>query len=476
VLLTAAAVVVIIIFGFLLQPKPSRLLGENCLLLDEEFLANDAENLCQMAEIAKDDPRISILTPVDQVERPDSLNPEETTPSTCTHYVSPTGDDANNGSSPSTPFGSIMKGVNSITAGDVLCVRDGVYYEAISISQSGSPSQPITIMAFPGETPIIDGRAGLQGVNTGLPKCNNGCSGSQLAKIDPISGKGHVWPGLVNITGSHIVFDGFEITRSMGRGINIERAQDVKITNCDVHHSRHGGILAYKDTSDILVESCKFWWNAEFAPYSRSSSTLNWPVIVLLRGQNILARNNVVFNNWGEGMAAGRDSRFVTIESNTVYDNYALQIYVNHAQDVVINRNLTYFSADTTFYRGTKPSECIAINNETEQVSQLSRNIEVTNNIAAGCRYNFGLWSQGDVNGTENLLVSHNTFVEGFEGGIRISDATDVPHKNVRFKNNIIVQSSGNSLSLETTIGITFSHNLWWPKIYPRAIQSKQGA
>ena len=381
----------------------------------------------------------------------------------CTFLVSPSGSDSNNGTSTVSAFKTIQKGINSLTPGGVLCVRSGTYYEAIRLSKSGSASSPLTITAYPGEKPIIDGRAGVDGLNTGLPSCPNGCSNSQLARVDPISGKGYVWESLVSITGSYITFEGFEIKRSMGRGVSIVGATQVGFRNNSIQHSRHGGILVYSDASYVTVEGNKIWWNADFAPYSRGNS-LNWPMIVMVRGQHVTIRNNQVFNNWGEGIGAGRGARYITIEGNTVFDNYALQIYVDHAQEVLINGNLAYFSGDPTFYRGGKPSECIAINNETSSTEHLNKNITVTNNLVRGCLYNFGLWVQGSKWGTENLLVAHNTFVDGYEGGIRIARADAIAHKNVRFKNNIVIQRSGKPIALSTTAGISFSHNLWWPQ------------
>jgi len=381
----------------------------------------------------------------------------------CSYYVATDGNDSNDGISIFTPFEAIQKGIDTINPGEVLCVMGGTYFEALSITQSGTPSNPITITAYPGEKPIIDGRAGVDGLNSGLPTCATECSAAQLAHLDPESGMGHVWEALVNITGTHIIFDGFEVKRSMGRGVSVVAAEEVRIINCAIHHSRHGAILVNPDASHVIIDGCKVWQNGAFAPYSRGNS-LNWPIIVMARGKNIVIRNNEVFNNWGEGMGAGRGARFVVIEGNTVYDNFALQIYVDHAQDVVINRNLVYFSDDATFYRGGLPSECIAINNETAYATNFSRNILVINNLVRGCKYNFGLWVQGGQWGTEDLLVANNTFVEGYEGGMRIAEAVDLPHKNVRLKNNIILQSSGSPLVLETGSGISFSHNLWWPR------------
>lgn len=379
----------------------------------------------------------------------------------CSYVVATDGSNDETGSV-TDPFRTIQAGIERLQPGDRLCVRGGFYTETLTIDAAGTSDQPITIMAYPGEHPVIDGQAGKRGLNTGYPLCANGCRESDLAEVDPVSGKGHVWEALVTISGEHVVFTGFDVQKSMGRGLILTDALNVTIKNINVHHSRHGGILAFTDAHQITIEGCTVWWNGEFASYSRSPA-LDWPVILMVRGTDVAVRNNAVFNNWGEGIGAGRGSKAVLIESNTIYDNYALQIYVDHGQDVTISSNLVYFSEDQTFFRGGAPPECIAINNEIGFSGHLNENIRIVNNLVRGCRYNLGLWAQASLNGVKDLLVAHNTFVDGTEGAILIAPALVTPHKDVRIKNNLIIQSSGIPVDLGTRTGILFSNNLWWP-------------
>ncbi|MCU4177274.1 right-handed parallel beta-helix repeat-containing protein [Carboxylicivirga sp. N1Y90] len=74
------------------------------------------------------------------------------------YYVSTEGSDSNNGTSVSTPFGSITKGISLANAGDIIYVRGGEYkYDAkISLSRDGTLEAPIRMEAFESEIPIID--------------------------------------------------------------------------------------------------------------------------------------------------------------------------------------------------------------------------------------------------------------------------------------------------------------------------------
>src|SRR5262245_59083093 len=73
-----------------------------------------------------------------------------------TYYVSPDGNDANQGSQEK-PFQTIAKGIRVLTAGNTLSIRGGSYKETIDNTRYTIPSgksfaDPVTIAAYPGET------------------------------------------------------------------------------------------------------------------------------------------------------------------------------------------------------------------------------------------------------------------------------------------------------------------------------------
>ncbi|MEK6233175.1 MAG: hypothetical protein N2C14_00530, partial [Planctomycetales bacterium] len=66
------------------------------------------------------------------------------------------GDDANDGSLEK-PWKTIQHGERRLEPGDTLYLRQGVYYEKVYLTQSGTAESPITISAYPGELPVLDG-------------------------------------------------------------------------------------------------------------------------------------------------------------------------------------------------------------------------------------------------------------------------------------------------------------------------------
>src|SRR5580658_2329049 len=101
-----------------------------------------------------------------------------------TFYVSKKGSDSNPGTIGS-PWLTIQRAANSVSAGATVYVLAGVYNESVNFPSSGTSSAPITFQSYPGQTAVIDG--------TGVP-----VNGTQ---------------GLINIVGdrSYITIKGFEI-------------------------------------------------------------------------------------------------------------------------------------------------------------------------------------------------------------------------------------------------------------------------
>ncbi|MBS1538885.1 MAG: T9SS type A sorting domain-containing protein [Bacteroidetes bacterium] len=81
-----------------------------------------------------------------------------------TYYVSPLGDDINNGSITS-PLKTINIAFEKAQTGDTICLRAGEYHQQIESIRAGSSSKPITLINYPNEIPYIDGKDVSSGNN-----------------------------------------------------------------------------------------------------------------------------------------------------------------------------------------------------------------------------------------------------------------------------------------------------------------------
>jgi hypothetical protein len=82
------------------------------------------------------------------------------------YYVATTGSDANPGTL-ARPWGSIEKGIESLSAGDTLYVRGGTYLERIQSPgvSAGLPDDRIKVVAYPGESPVLKGLLWMTGAD-----------------------------------------------------------------------------------------------------------------------------------------------------------------------------------------------------------------------------------------------------------------------------------------------------------------------
>jgi len=72
------------------------------------------------------------------------------------YYVVVTGNDSNPGTE-TQPWRTISKAAATLSSGDSVYIRGGIYQERVTFAGSGTATAPIKILAYPGETPIIDG-------------------------------------------------------------------------------------------------------------------------------------------------------------------------------------------------------------------------------------------------------------------------------------------------------------------------------
>lgn len=150
------------------------------------------------------------------------------------YEVATTGDDANDGipvaQGGTGPWRNIQHAAQTLTAGETAMIRAGVYsepdpilgssyYYGIRPKNSGTPGEPITFMAYPGDTVIID-----QGVN-GSPQNANG-----------------VW-GISVLGKEYLNFIGLEIRNCWRSGIELFSGfgvenKDIYIHRCNIHNVR----------------------------------------------------------------------------------------------------------------------------------------------------------------------------------------------------------------------------------------------
>lgn len=349
------------------------------------------------------------------------------------YYVSPLGSDANPGTM-ARPWKTLNYAAGRLSAGDTLYIRGGIYRETVDFSNSGTNSARISISAFPGEQPVIDGNQ-----NT-IPSWD-------------------YYP-LVKISGSYVTFSGLEVRYSRGMGLALVGAQ-VWAERINSHHNRENGIVIIGLGN--IVSGSRVWSNcmSNFDGVSDGWSAGISEVGLQSTGYQVDAviRDNVVFGNWGEGISTF-ESIGTIIEGNTVFDNWSANVYVSNAVNVLVLRNFVYTTgAMTTAGGGNQVG--IMMGDEEEAPAPASKNVKIINNIVYQADHNLWWWKCDDMqSGMINVVIANNTLVNSKAGaGITIAAGA---HQNVAVKNNIVQQDG--SLPVAAVIAnseLVFSNNLW---------------
>jgi len=320
------------------------------------------------------------------------------------YYVASTGDDSQAGDIDK-PFRSIGKALGVVMPGDTVFVRGGTYSEKVVVTRTGAAGKYITLKAFAGETPVLDG--------TGLP-----VNGSE---------------GLITVKGvKFIVVQGFTIRNFTSvnqandpKGILVQDGSDfIEIRNNTVYNINYehtpldGGcnaILIKGNTSDpvtnVLVDGniihdCKTGYgenltvNGYVDGFTVSNNTI-------YNGQNIgidaaggYAANAVPAYNYARnGVISGNTLYNIESSRGQLGGHGAIAIYVDGGRKVTVERNKIYV-AD----RG------IGVVSETTAFPTDS--VIVRNNFVYNC-WCAGIYLGGYLNyttgGTNNSCIVNNT-------------------------------------------------------------------
>jgi hypothetical protein len=357
------------------------------------------------------------------------------------YYLSTTGDDADPGTIAS-PFATFSRFEAVMKAGDTLVVRAGTYHEFVTLdARSGTKTDPVVIMAYPGESPVLDGEKNLPG-----------------------SAQGGF--GLLHIRNNYFHVSGLEIKNSSSFGVYLGGTGNV-VSDLIVHDTHSTGIYAGGDSS--IVEDCLVYdvclENFEGVLYDAYTNTPTgqWGIgIEASRGgygessgkdritDYAIIRRNIVHDSWGEGIST-YEARHTLIEDNIVYDSFATYLYISDAQYITARRNLVY---------GTK-----TMTGRSDRTAGLGISDEKFNlpSVCDTIVYNIvmGTGRCLDLGRSTSSLIANNTFINSVAfGTIMVWDGAGDWH----LANNIVIQDSNLPVILlksDPARIVTFSHNFW---------------
>lgn len=312
-----------------------------------------------------------------------------------TYYVATNGDDNNSGSL-SAPWRTIQQAMGSVSAGDTVQVRSGIYHEEISINISGTAvGGHITLHAYPGESPIIDGQ-------------NTRAKAFSLNAVN------------------YIIIDGFEIRNfqsdanwELAAGIEIrEGAQHIQIRNNKIHNIQPNppdpntaianGIGIYgtdvTPVSDILVDNNELY-----------NLTLGWSESIPINGNvdGFVITNNVIHDNDNIGIdVIGGEEWLVNDEG--------VPANLNQARNGLIADNLVYNidSLTNPVYGGDRSAPCIYVDGGTA--------VTIERNTVHHCNFGVSIGSEHLGLVSSYVTLRNNFIYHSHTGGLVMGGADSV--------------------------------------------------
>jgi hypothetical protein len=261
----------------------------------------------------------------------------------CTLYASPSGNDSNSGSSPSTPK-SFQGAANSTQPGSVVCLLGGTYNLSSTFvpPNSGSPSSWIVYKNYD-STPVNFVWTGAADASP-MFKVGNGSFPSGPAYLEfqglHLNGSGNAADGFFCRGGHHARFIANSISDTGGSGIGS--------INCDyltADHNliNHNGYIP----SSTSVPQWYSWTSAiSFNSHLRFD---NYPGIHSVISNNIIAGEVDQSSNHSDGngiiLDLGGNTPPALILNNVVYGNGGRCISPNHVQNFYIINNTCYDNA-----------------------------------------------------------------------------------------------------------------------------------
>jgi len=311
-----------------------------------------------------------------------------------TWYVSTTGSDANAGTL-NAPLKTISYALGQAVPGDTIMVRGGTYSGQLTISHSGLLGKSITIKAYPGERPILDG------------------STITVSGWQPIVSLGNV---------RYVVLDGLDIANlnsnlgnSDPEGIFINGAShDITITNCNIYNIKNTTTLANgRSGHAILVIGNDN--NTAITHLSITGCTVHDTQTgtsenITLAGNidSFIVKGNTIYNTENIGIIiAGGDNL-----------NPSGNIAVNYARNGVVSDNTLYnvSMANSASIWGAGNYGAIAI-----YVCGGAGTI-VERNKVYGCDRGIGLVSESSIYATRTSIVRNNFVYNCWRTGIYMGD------------------------------------------------------
>lgn len=164
-----------------------------------------------------------------------------------TYYVATTGSDSSDGSLDH-PFRTIPKAISMATVpGTTIYVRGGTYFptSTITISRSGTSTSRYSLLAYPGERPLLN------------------------FSTEPYGSRG------IRLSGSYWYIKGFDVWRAGDNGMNVSGSNNI-IEFCSFSENYDTGLQLGGGASNNQVINCDSYFNKDTTQGIQTDFPRSW--------------------------------------------------------------------------------------------------------------------------------------------------------------------------------------------------------
>ncbi len=362
------------------------------------------------------------------------FSPQKIYASGTTYFVAKNGSDNNPGTE-AQPWLTINHAAQILNPGDTVYVKSGIYNEIVNPITNGTPGNPITFAAYPGQSPIIDA--------TGLTTYPCGIFGIYQL--------------------SYINLDGFEMRNSAdwaGIYIYSGTCSNISLKNLTIHDCASSGILIVSDwdsnpsnkINNIIIDGCEIYnTNIGGGQEGISLMAVNNFEIKNCSVHDIQGHQN--YSNDKEGIDCKVGCTNGAIHNNEVY-HAEVGLYLDANSIAETNISLYNNKIHDCYSNG------IALGSE--GTHQPLTGINVYNNLIYDNRRGFSVFNYA-FNKTFNL-INNSLYHNGIDSEIALFDSSQY-QQNCTIRNNIIVGQYNSTYLLQyagAPTGVTINNNLFF--------------
>jgi hypothetical protein len=234
------------------------------------------------------------------------------------------------------PFCTVNRGTSRLLPGQTLYVGNGTYPEQVSVANSGTADQPITVTALPGAHPVV---------GTGTQQHGIYVSARHYVTISGLTVSGTVSDAVYVTNSDHITLSGVRATLSgqptatgFAKGFKIIGSTAVTVRGSTADHNTDSGIYLASGTTGALITGNQAYANAR--QYTRAAAGID------LRSGGNSVIGNVTHDNEDTGVQLYTGSDGSLVANNVSYRNgdHGIDDYQSTNARIVANsvyRNVT---------------------------------------------------------------------------------------------------------------------------------------